>query len=180
MDRTESTNWDDVWAKYEKMIKKIAYNMHLRYPRFSFEELLAEGIWGAWSHLQPWHSQQWDPSRSKLSTWIYRTAYHRMKNMCMKRQVEFPCSSCSEEEVDRMAEAEQPFSFIEELKKDLSQEASHLVRIILEAPEELAEVVAPRRPKKSEAAVKAYLIDVLDWTRHEVERAWEEVRVCLQ
>lgn len=61
----------------------------------------------------------------------------------------------------------------------LSDEGRFLVRVILEAPGELIDVLTPRAPKRSKKAVVKHLRKSEGWSRLKVQRVWKEVEESL-
>jgi len=71
------------------------------------------------------------------------------------------------------------------LKKDafdsLSDEAKYLLRIILDAPQELIEVLYTQKYKKtSKARIKKFLLKCLHWNRLKVNKAFREIKKYLR
>ncbi len=71
------------------------------------------------------------------------------------------------------------------LKKDafdsLSDEAKYLLRIILDAPQELIEVLYTQKYKKtSKARIKKFLLKRLHWNRLKVNKAFREIKKYLR
>lgn len=169
-------NRNTFWDLYGNMIMKMAHSLSKKYGR-DFDELLSEGAWGAWSLLK-----DWNPKRAGKTTWVYRTAYHRMVNLCIKKRREIPVdmqASDDDEQAKPILNAEARSCFIESFLSELSEEARVFVRTLVEAPEELRDVVKHSRPVSSMRALEAYMIDMLDWTRKDVERVCSEVQACL-
>lgn len=169
--------WEDVAKKYGAVINKNAMQLSRRY-HIDFEELHAEGIWGAWSQLH-----NWDPKRGCLCTWIYRTSYHTILNYCLaqkkREQREIPLQTSSPACEDDIFDIQARTSWINSLLLELGEEARMLVSVALEAPEELAEVLRARAPMSSANALREYMIDALDWDEEKVDRTWREVQACL-
>lgn len=76
-----------------------------------------------------------------------------------------------------------PPNWIQNLLTEVTEETAAVVRIIMEAPEDLLNEICPekgRTMQKKRRNLKAYLIDVLDWEPHDVNVAFEEMITCLQ
>jgi len=74
-------------------------------------------------------------------------------------------------------------SWIQRTLSEMEQEGAALVRIILEAPGEVINEIKPshhHKPIESKRHLKRYLIDVMDWPRPKILKAFEEIEECLQ
>ncbi len=171
--KTRELNHEEIWNKYGNMIMKIAHKLSNRYSK-PFDELLSEGVLGVFKKLP-----SWDPDRSSLCTYIYRCANFKMLDYCIKPQREIPMDTYHPGEDNPFIKKDTQPSWIQSLLNELTEEAQHLIKVIFEAPEELYEAIRPSRPKTSQKKLRAYMIDVLDWTSEDVKRAFKEVSQCL-
>lgn len=83
------------------------------------------------------------------------------------------------EDDEEVIQIEAPNNWLENLYMELGEEAKALVKTAVEAPEELLSILAPKRPTASRKALKAYMIDVLDWSPSKVERVSEEISLAV-
>lgn len=164
--------WDRVWAQYEPMIRKIAGRMAKRYPNIPYDDLVAEGIWGAWSQMG-----DYDSTRCCLCTWVYRTAYHKMLDLCLHRVKRSRSVTLYGDKEEITAPAKT--SFVEKLRAELSEEGRLLLDVVLQAPEELHDALTVRRKVTGRRKLVNYMIDVHDWKPAQVERVFEEIRTAL-
>lgn len=178
-----SHNWnhEEIWNEYGKMIMQIAHKFKKNYNH-TFDELVSEGI----THvLEKLH--KWNPSKGALSTYIRTTAYYAMLELCyhdtrmkLKNQLQIPTDIHNDKKTRGYLEKEyKPNNWFQNLLSELSEEAKTLVKIVIEAPEELYEVIGITRPVRSKQALKRYMIDVHDWTTREVKETFKEVKSCL-
>lgn len=175
---SHNLNPNEVWTKYEKMIKKIAHRLSKKYEK-PYDEVLSEGILEVFSKLK-----NWNPKRATLCTFIYLEAQGAMLTYCIKPYKEVPIGVYLVDEDENknhpfLRKKYNPNTWIKKLIAELSEEARVLVNTIIESPEELYHAVKPSRPVRSKTALKNYLIDVMDWDSHKFERIFTEVAKCL-
>ena len=165
---------EKIWSEYGKMIMKIAHGLSKKYNK-PYDELLSEGMFGVLKKLP-----RWEPKRASLCTYIYRCSYFKMLDLCIKPLREIPM------DVYNPVEAKNPFiqkedkpNLFQKFLDELSEETRHLIKIIFEAPEELFEAIRPNKPKTSQKTLRNFMVDVMDWTTPDVNRAFAEVIECL-
>lgn len=169
--KREVWDWEKAWRDYKRMIYKIAYESHRKYGKstnVTFDELVSE----AWNAVIT-KSERYDSKISCRSTWVYFTAFYGIKNYCVNRlrrheYKNINISECSEE-------YSAPRGWLDNLFDEISEEAQTLIGVLLEAPEELSNVVSPTTPRRTERAVRSYMIDAMDWTRKEYRRTHKEI-----
>lgn len=177
---------EDVWSEFGKMVMKIAHAISEKYKR-PYDELLSEGILRVFTKLP-----KWNPHRASLCTYVHQCATYGMLDYCIKPQREIPFSQFSENPhfasagkkeanpwVREMGERETQPNWLQSFLSEVSEETRHLVKVIFEAPEELYEAIKITQPKTSLKKLRVYMIDVLDWTTEDVNRAFQEMAQCL-
>ena len=181
--KQQTPNPNSVWNKYNKMIMKIAHKLSKKYNQ-PYDELLSEGILRVFKNLV-----KWNPDRSNLCTYVYQCAMYGMLDYCIKPIREIPMSEFNEnphksspekskESNPWIEKATQP-NWFQSFLNEISEETQQLIKIIFETPEELREVIIPSHPKTSQKKLRIYMIDVLDWTSIDVEKAFKEIAECL-
>jgi len=159
-----------LFQRYHKLVYKIAKNISEKYNR-PYHEMVAEGlgaltweIWGRDGHF--------DEKKAGRSHWYYQSIYWHLVCYCdkLRKTTTFDIDHCEHPAFKR--------SWIEGLLRELGDEGKELVRIICEAPGELAAELAPRAPVRSRAAVRRYLSSE-NWTDHKIERVWHEVECAI-
>lgn len=73
-------------------------------------------------------------------------------------------------------------SWVDRFLREASEEASALLEIIWDAPQDLLAEICPkpgRRPSDKRLNLIHYLVDVLDWSEERVRSAFQEVEACL-
>lgn len=160
-------------TQFEEMIYKMAWNFSRRFQE-DLDELVALGYFGI-----ACFAKEYDPKKSCLSTHIYRIAWHRMSNHCRnKDRVHHTLIDFQDEERPFDVPAKAEF-WLTRLCSEISDEAKALIQIVLEAPEELGDTLRTSAPLTSAKALRAYMIDALDWTPEKVDTVWREVELCL-
>jgi len=179
-----------IWNQYGKMIMGIAHKLSKCYYK-PFDELLSEGVMAVFKKLP-----KWDSSRSSLCTYINQKATFGMLDYCIKPLREIPMDvhrpetdhhhPLREFAINTHACIDNPFvrkttkpNWFKKFLNELTEESQKLINILFEAPEELYEGIRPNRPKTSQRKLRAYMIDVLDWTTEDVNKAFKEIIKCL-
>ena len=171
----KQTNWEEAWTQYEDMIYKVAHQAMNKYGStgVSFDEIVSE----SWMFVMK-KMKHYDPKKSAKSTWVWTCAYYGAKNYCVNRLRKKEYSLCvNMSALDQHEEKWEPEAkrWIDSLMEEIGEEARELVQTILEAPDELREVMSPTSPYKSNKAIESYMIDVLDWTRKDLLSARQEI-----
>jgi len=170
----EEWDWEQLHENYNKLVYKVAIRLQKQYDyshQIDTDELVSE-IWVSlmrkgWKH---------DPDKASLSTWIYQIAYFTLKSYFrdkFKKAKTLQQSSLDEMEYE--PEASDPKGWIYTLLDELSEEAQTLVHVVIEAPEELSEVLSHTAPVKSRKALDSYMVDALDWNWRKLERVRSEI-----
>jgi len=180
--RKRRPNPESVWAAYGKMIMKIAHGLSEKYKK-PYDELLSEGVLRVFKNLP-----KWNPERAALCTYVHQCATYGMLDHCIKPMREIPMGHFSDNP-HTIQEGKKPINpfvkkatepnWFQTFLNELTEETHALVKVIFEAPEELCEAIKPSQPKTSQRKLRQYMIDVLDWTTTEVDRAFQEVAQCL-
>ena len=166
-------DWDAMYLQYEKMIHNLAHRMRRKYSSLPLEhdELVSEG-WEAVLRK----SGNYDPEKANPSTWVYTCAYYGMQNYCrskFQRHGHEPVSVIMEE--GREPEHRGAKHWLNSLLEELSEEAELVVQTILEAPEELQDVISPTSPVRSLRAVESYMVDAVGWSFGRFQRVEREI-----
>jgi len=166
-------NSEEIWEQYKKMIVKIGQNLSKKY-KVPFDELLSEGVYELLRELPKYNSE-----KASLCTYVYRSVYFSMLTYCIKPYKEIPTDLYNNEEKNPFIQKEAKTSWIKNFLNELFEEERHLIKIILEAPEELFNIIRPSAPVHSMEALKRYMIDVYDWTTEDFNVICNEIQACL-
>ncbi|RLF30309.1 MAG: hypothetical protein DRN14_00200 [Thermoplasmata archaeon] len=167
---------ESVWEQYKEMIYNIAWKMAKQHNE-DFDELVSEGINGVMKYLP-----RYDSAKSSLCTWVYRSAWDEMKSYCInpkrKRHVATDFSDLTDDN-DLAHQLPSTSSWIGDIMQEIGDEARALVKVVCEAPDELRKEIIRGKQERRAEALKAYMIDVLDWHPEKVNTVWREVSACL-
>lgn len=132
-----------------------------------------------------WVVAQWDtPGAYKYKgtcshlTWVYRAVYWDLVTFATRKQdraIPFSRLGGAEQKPVDLPARE---SWVRRLLTTLGDDARTVVRVILYAPAEIVEEVAPHAPARSRRAVQRYLAGQ-GWDGDRVAAAWAEVEVAL-
>lgn len=141
-------------------------------------------------------------------TWIYAKLFYHLLNFCrfkiQKREIGLPeghqpdidtfYGYCPDDEQDEQDDSTGPRrkdrgqvdspvfrhreSWFERFLSELSDEAQALVRIVIEAPEELAREFRRRDPVQVRIALLSHL-QRQGWSDEKIDAAWSEIQSCL-
>jgi len=169
---------EELYLGYRKMAFRIARNFHRIYPYIPYQCLEDKAMDCLTKTLcEKW--DDYDPSKSLPSTWISHNVYWPVRNYCER-------THGREKPLDPLLDAEeypllhQPscVSWLESLRRELSEEGRALLRIICEAPLVLGDLVSSRAPVRSERVLKRHLRR-LGWSRIQIQQAWNEIKECV-
>jgi len=119
-----------------------------------------------------------DTGRSSESHWIYQKLYWAILDYCTrKRPRYFTFSEVSTDEYPFDA-ASNP-SILTRLRRELGDDAKEIVRIILNAPIEIADDVRASCPARARKAIQRHVRAVWGWRPHRIDKAWREVAACI-
>lgn len=160
----------EIVEQYKDMLYYIAHNLRKIHPRENFDELVAEGYW-----LMMKYAPRYDPKKSTLSTWMYRCLWGELKNYCINpaRYRHIPTDFDDPIFMIPMRD-----SWFTKLMRDLEGDASTLVKIIINSPSEICDLIKKEAPKGSKKAIYQYL-KKQGWEVWRINRAWHEVKECL-
>ena len=186
------------FVKYRRMAAKIAEGMSRRHG-IPFEEVRDE----AESILSLALCDGWvcDTALASECTWVYKKVYWPLLTFCTRgkdRYIPFSSLGGGEDgEFDAPAKSH-PIQNIQNMLRNLSDDAAYLVKTIIHAPVELADdITAPWRAgavraawgdkdqklsnmiSQSRSAVRAFLEGTEGWTSDHFDRVWTEVDACL-
>lgn len=164
---------EEVIKKYQKMVYKIAHSLSRQHGE-DFDELVSEGYF-AIIKAYP----QYNPKKAKLSTWLYTCIWNAMKTYCINPKVHRHVPVDFEDPESGFSELPCKESWLSRVFREIGEEARAMIEIALEAPEELADEIRTSAPVSSGKALRAYMIDVMDWTPKKVEKIWREIQTCL-
>ena len=148
----------------------------------------------------------YDPTRGAVPcTWIYAKVFYHLLNFCQfkiqKREIGLPeghqpdidtfygYNPDGEDEQDPpgrrkdQSQMDSPVfrhheSWLERFLSELSDEAQALVRIVIEAPRELAREFRRRDPAQIRIALLTHL-QRQGWSDERIDAAWSEIQSCL-
>lgn len=167
----ELYNSGELIKMHQKMILAIAHKIHKRYPAESFDELVSEGYWGIVKGIP-----KYDPEKSTITTWLYQMAYYQMLSFCTNPVTHRDIPTPEEDPVFERLEEE---SWLNGFLRRLSEDAELLVKAVIEAPEELKNIVRESAPKASCKFLRRYMRRKFHWDAERIEKTWEEVKLCL-
>lgn len=160
-----------LFHQYRGLVYKIAFKISQKYNR-PYHEMVEEGLgaltWELWGR-----SDHYDPEKAGRSHWYYQSIYWHLVCYCDKLK-----KVGSMWNIDECEHPPYKSSWVESLLQELGEEGKELVRIICEAPGELASEIAPRAPVRSRAAVRRYLSSE-NWGEQKIERVWHEVECAI-
>ncbi len=168
-----------LWLRYQPIVYNLAWKFSKKYGR-PLEEMVdvGHGVMAITICDGSYNSE-----KSKWVTWIWQKVYWALTNYCQrnKRKREVPII---DEDYERPAKV----SWLERIFRELSDEGKTLLRVICEAPGELANTLFGERGvqdsvQDSVQVGKAVLFEFLeqnDWEKDKIDRAWKEVEYCVQ
>jgi len=139
------------------LIKKIATSFHVT-TRIELDDLISEGYL---TYLET--IENWNPSRGKISTYMWYCLHSNLTNYCVKEKKCVPTIPL--EDMDFISKTSSPFF------ERLNEEAYVIAKIILNSPEEFISF--------SKKAVQEKLKKILynkGWTEERINSGF----VCLQ
>lgn len=163
-----------LFIKYEKLAlsaaSAVSKRMGVRYSELQDEALSILGR----LVFEQWDS--FDVEKSCASTWIYTKVYRYLQNHCIRRGTRSKRESLLQDENHPATEMKR--SPLEKLLAEVGDEGWALLRILFEAPGELAHSLTPQAPARSEASIRRYLTEGR-WKPETIERAFSQVQHCL-
>lgn len=153
---------------YQKMIKTASIKMNRQYPWVPVEEFEAEG-----NLIFCEASIQWNPERSKFSTYLF----HSLKALHNIAQVGCPVDP----EFEQESFACGPPETIEfkNLLESLSDEAKEVASVLLNSPLEIMRLAEVPSPKKIRGALRDHLRN-LGWQWKTIRSAFTEIERVLE
>lgn len=162
-----------LFNKYEKLALGAAAAVSRR-TGVAYSELQDEAL----SLLGQLVLERWDgfdSTKARASTWIYKKVYHNLQNFLVARGKRIRREGTTLHEEN---EPEQKRSTVERLLEEVGDEGWALLRIMFEAPGDLALSLNPAAPTRSINAINRFLTDGC-WKPETIDRAWEQVEYCL-
>lgn len=184
------TSINQKFEQYKGIAYKLAIAFSKKHYSIPYVDLRQEALYALTKYLHGGIGTAYDESLSSEATWIYKCVYFYLKNYVIKYQKEMTYSYTGEgtpkpqvmtysysEEGTPEAQARE--NWLDKFIREISEEARALVKIITQAPAEIAKDVTTSTAARGRTAVKSYLIDEKDWSEHKFITAWEEVKSCL-
>lgn len=165
-----------LFTQYQGLARKMALHFANRFGK-PYEEMLDEAV-GILGLKIASINQQYDPSKAKIITWLYRCLWHEMLNVCTRRRDKHIPFSTYDTEECAFEPAGRP-TYLQRLLHNLGEEAQIVVQVIAHAPIEIAEEVTAATRSRGRLAVRAWLHDTEGWASKRVNKAWAEVAACL-
>lgn len=158
-----------LFLNYQKMVFKIAHNLKKSHPIEDFDDLVAEGYLGILKH-----APDYDPEKSSLCTWIYKSAWGRMKTLCIDPKTHREIPTDFTDPIYDQPVKSSVLSFL----KELSEDALFLISTTNESPGELFSVIRESAPATSRKALKKYMEYTIGWEIDRISNAWNEIAEC--
>ena len=168
---------EEVWADNQAMIKHLAGKYWRRYG-IDYQQLYEEAHDGLAVAIM---DGGFDPEAgASLTTWLYRCVNWTLLEFCTRghRRLPIPCSTLGDEESQTLEPLQREI-WIENLLKDLSEDAQFLVGLITNAPPEISGRVSVKTCAIGRKAVMWYLTERCHWSKDRIENVWQEVYECL-
>lgn len=162
-----------LFTKYEKLALSAASAVSRR-TGVNYSELRDESL----SILGGIVFERWDNfdvEKSCASTWIYTKVYRYLQNHVVRRGTRGRREGqiCEESTAAVVKK-----SRIESLLAEVGDEGWALLKILFEAPGDLAQSLTPSAPARSLTAIRRYLSEGR-WKQETIDRAFSQVEHCL-
>lgn len=188
-----------LFRQHRQMVFRIALKFSEKWG-VSLDDLLYEGTW-ALEHEVCERWGRFDPSKASATTWCYHAIYWHLMRHCTshikQKARETPLSAFDADNDEPRGGCHahegntwEPVSrvgFVERLLREVGEEGRALVRVILEAPGELADAFSPRivseshkrrvwvtNIRRSRKVLRSHLRG-MGWSGDEIRRAWNQV-----
>lgn len=167
----------EVWYQVQPIAVRFA-NQFAKQFRIPFQELHDLAIDVISEEL--FCRDRYDSRYSSAITWLFNITRWKLTDYCTKkRKPRTPFSELSEEDGLPFESASKPDP-LDELMRQLSDEAQFLVRLTIDPPDELFDDVAVRKPKTAAKRLKQYLSKSCLWSDDHIQKVWSEIEQCLQ
>ena len=163
---------ETLYRDHQRIVNHLASKFAKKFGR-PFEEMRITALDCLTLQVAIMWKGYYDPSRCKPTTLIYGNIYWCLLNYCTHQRLQ----TLPLEEI--VEEPEHQRSWFERFLEELGAEGRALARVICEAPEELATLVAVRAPVRSKRAVSDYLERRAAWDEEMFSRAWTQVEEAL-
>lgn len=178
-----------LFRQHRQMVFRIALRFSEKFG-VSLDDLLYEGTW-ALEHEVCERWGRFDPEKASATTWCYHAIYWHLMRHCTSHMKtkgrESVFSAFDPEDGDDSWEPTARVGFVERLLREVGEEGRALVRVILEAPGELADAFSPRMVseshkrrvwvtniRRSRKVLRSHLRG-MGWSGDEIRRAWNQV-----
>lgn len=178
-----------LFRQHRQMVFRIALKFSEKFG-VSLDDLLYEGTW-ALEHEVCERWGRFDPAKASATTWCYHAIYWHLMRHCTshmrQKGKESVFSAFDPEDGDDSWEPVSRVGFVERLLREVGEEGRALVRVILEAPGELADAFSPRMVseshkrrvwvtniRRSRRVLRSHLRG-MGWSGDEIQRAWNQV-----
>ena len=163
-----------LFIKYEKLALSAASAVSRRtgVPYSELEDearsLLGGLVFEEWDRF--------DAEKACASTWIYTKVYRYLQNYVSRGRPVWRAKG-KRVDVDKV-EVEVKSSKVDSILSEVGDEGWALLKIIIEAPGELANSLTPTAPARTVTTIRRYLSDG-HWKTETIDRAFSQVEHCL-
>lgn len=169
-----------LFEKYRPMATRFAVRFSQKYG-LPFQETQVEADETLSQICACWHTEgdpwQYKKGACSPTTWVYHLLHWQLTTYCTRKRPRYSVFSQADTD-SRVAFVPAKTNWRERLMQNLGDDARAIVSTITSAPEELADILVPRRKKQARRAVTQYL-KKQGWDEQRVDRAWDEVAACL-
>lgn len=159
----------ELYEKYRYMLPKICQSL-IGKTRLTMTELMEEAEYALAIVIIEW--DRYKESICSPSTWVWRRIYWKLLDV-IRNDAKKPAPQ-NIEKVTAPAKT----SWISRLFREIGEEATALVQVIITAPADIADDIKIQAPKKSQETLKKYFSE-MGWSTEKYRRAWREVEECL-
>jgi hypothetical protein len=170
----QPTEVERMFLQYRPMARHIA-GRFARRKDLPFEEMVDEAESGLGFRLAMYGDEYLTSPSCSESSFCYRSIYW-MLQQSRRYEHHIPFSTVQEEVKE---EWEHKPGWLTTFLRGLGDEARELVNIVIQAPQEIAADVTTATRARGRHAIRNYLRDVMGWPEEKIDRAWAEVRSCL-
>lgn len=160
----ESAN-GETYGDVEKLIYRMCWDFHRKYPRLEFDECLSE------ANLKYCEvRQKHDPNRGRFTTFIYWCVLNALRDLARKHaNGDEQVKTLPGDEIDAMPSAD--VFDLDVLAGELSDDAAFVVRTTTQLPDD---------PKVNGRKYLVRILRSLDWTATRILESFSEIKEALQ
>jgi hypothetical protein len=180
-----------IYNQYLPMVYRMAGRFSRVYG-MPFQDMVDEGQSILGRLAATWDSGKFpfDPAKANATSWVYRNLFWDLTTLCSRacKNRAIPFSSLERE--DRPIDLPSKSSWMDNLLREVGEDAKILLQTILDAPAEITEDVfgvlrgkdstpyRSRRVDKAWDVLQSYLVSC-GWEPNRIDAAWHEVEVSL-